>query len=211
MDYFEKLMDSGIGTDRTLNYYSRNASLFSDDTQTVDFHEVQELFCTYLKPSSHILDFGCGAGRDTKFFLQKGYQVTAIDGSEEICAAASAYTGISVRKLLFQELEDIALYDAVWACASILHVPRKEQPDIFRRMIRALKAEGLIYTSFKYGSFEGFRGERYYTDFDEDSFTDFIKAFPELSIKKMWVTGDVRPGRSNEKWLNIILRKPITG
>ena len=196
-------------TERTLNYYNGNASLFSGETQTVDFHEVQELFCTYLELSSHILDFGCGAGRDTKFFLEKGYQVTAVDGSEELCKTASAYSGIKVRKLLFQELNDVDEYDAIWACASILHVPRKEQSDVFRRMVRALKAEGFIYTSFKYGKFEGFRGERYYTDFDEATFEEFLKDFPELIIEKSWISSDVRKERSNEKWLNLILRKNI--
>ena len=133
----------------------------------------------------------------------------ATDGSEELCKVASAYTGVQVRKLLFQELQDENCYDGIWACSSILHAGRTEQPDIFRRMILALKKQGYIYTSFKYGAFEGFRGERYFTDFDEAAFRDFIRAFPELTIEKMWVSADVRPERSNEKWLNIILHKSI--
>ena len=155
------------------------------------------------------MDFGCGSGRDTRYFLEKGYHVVATDGSEELCKVASAYTGVQVRKLLFQELQDENCYDGIWACSSILHAGRTEQPDIFRRMILALKEQGYIYTSFKYGTFEGFRGERYFTDFDEAGFRDFIRAFPELTIEKMWVSADVRPERSNEKWLNIILRKSI--
>ncbi len=49
------------------------------------------------------MDCGCGSGRDTKYFLEKGYEVTAIDGSEELCKKASVYTGIEVRHMLFQE------------------------------------------------------------------------------------------------------------
>ncbi|MBR5171905.1 MAG: SAM-dependent methyltransferase, partial [Phascolarctobacterium sp.] len=63
-----------------------------------------------------------------------------------------------------------------------------------------------IYTSFKYGTFEGYRNERYFTDMDEVRFTEFIKDFPEIETEELWVTGDVRPGRSSEKWLNLILR-----
>ena len=197
------------GTMKTLTYYNEKTDEFVFGTQTVDFHDTQDLFLSFLPKGSSILDFGCGSGRDTKYFLEKGYHVAATDGSEELCKVASAYTGVQVRKLLFQELQDENCYDGIWACSSILHVGRTEQPDIFRRMILALKEQGYIYTSFKYGAFEGFRGERYFTDFDEAGFRDFIRAFPELTIEKMWVTSDVRPERSNEKWLNIILRKSI--
>ena len=197
------------GTMKTLAYYNEKTVEFVFETQTVDFHDTQDLFLSFLPQESSILDFGCGSGRDTRYFLEKGYHVVATDGSEELCKVASAYTGVQVRKLLFQELQDENCYDGIWACSSILHVGRTEQPDIFRRMILALKEQGYIYTSFKYGAFEGFRGERYFTDFDEAGFRDFIRAFPELTIEKMWVTSDVRPERSNEKWLNIILRKSI--
>ena len=195
--------------DRTLSFYNNNAHSFIARTVAANVETLRQRFIKYIPPNGYVLDFGCGSGRDTRYFLEKGYHVVATDGSEELCKVASAYTGVQVRKLLFQELQDENCYDGIWACSSILHVGRTEQPDIFRRMILALKEQGYIYTSFKYGTFEGFRGERYFTDFDEAGFRDFIRAFPELTIEKMWVTSDVRPERSNEKWLNIILRKSI--
>ena len=73
-------------------------------------------------------------------------------------------------------------------------------------MIKALKPEGVIYTSFKYGVFEGDRNGRFFTDFTEESFTGFIKDITELEIKETWITSDVRPGRGEEKWLNLILK-----
>ena len=197
------------GTMKTLTYYNEKTDAFVFGTQAVDFHDTQDLFLSFLPQGSSILDFGCGSGRDTRYFLEKGYHVVATDGSEELCKVASAYTGVQVRKLLFQELQDENCYDGIWACSSILHAGRTEQPDIFRRMILALKEQGYIYTSFKYGTFEGFRGERYFTDFDEAGFREFMRELNELTIEKMWVSTDVRPERSNEKWLNIILRKSI--
>lgn len=205
-DWDRQVVDAGR---KTLNYYNENAAAFSAGTQNVDFHETQDSFLSYLNPGSSILDFGCGAGRDTKYFLEKGFQVTATDGSKALCEVASQYSGILVKQLLFQELADVAVYDAVWACSSILHASKVEQPDIFHRMIRAIKDEGYIYTSFKYGSFEGLRGERFFTDFDENTFQEFLKAFPELNIEKLWVSEDVRPERRNERWLNIILHKSV--
>ena len=192
---------------QTLNYYAENAADFAENTVNVDFSVTQERFLTRLRPGASILDFGCGSGRDTKVFLDWGYRVTAIDGSPELCRIASAYTGIPVRQMLFDDLNDVETYDGIWACASILHVPSAELPDIFRRMISALKPRGIIYTSFKYGTFEGERNGRRFTDFTEETFTAFVKQFPELTVDDQWISADVRPGRTDEKWLNVILRK----
>ena len=193
--------------DQTLNYYTENAADFAAGTVNVDFSATQERFLKKLLPGASILDLGCGSGRDTKAFLDRGYRMTAGDGSPELCRIASAYTGIPVRQMLFAELDDAESYDGIWACASILHVPSAELPDIFRRMITALKPGGIIYTSFKYGTFEGERNGRRFTDFTEGTFAAFLKQFPELTTEDQWISADVRPGRSNEKWLNVILCK----
>ena len=97
--------------------------------------------------------------------------------------------------------------DIFCACASILHVQTIELPDVFRRMITALKPGGIIYTSFKYGTFEGEQNGRWFSDFTEETLAEFLCQFPELSINDQWISADVRPGRSDEMWLNAILRK----
>jgi len=191
----------------TLDYYNQNASSFAQSTVSVDFTAVQREFLSRIPAGAHILDFGCGAGRDTKAFLQQGYRVTAIDGSEELCRIASEYTGIEVRQMYFQELEDVDVYDGIWACSSILHLTEKDLEDVLHRMARALRQHGVIYTSFKYGTFCGGRNGRYFTDMTERTFSDLLLRVPELKIEKEWVTGDVRAGRGDEKWLNLILKK----
>lgn len=191
----------------TLNYYNKNAVTFAQSTVSVDFTAVQREFLSRLPVGAYILDFGCGAGRDTKAFLQRGYRVTAIDGSEELCRIASEYTGIEVRQMYFQELEDVDVYDGIWACSSILHLTEKDLEDVLHRMARALHQHGVIYTSFKYGTFCGERNGRYFTDMTEETFSDLLLRVPELKVEKEWVTGDVRAGRESEKWLNLILQK----
>ena len=193
--------------DPTIDYYNLNAENFIENTQNVDMHLAQDRFLRLLDENASILDFGCGSGRDTRYFLDKGYQVTATDGSAELCRRASAFTGIEVKEMLFQELDDINTYDGIWACSSILHLLKNELLLVIRKMCDALKGTGVIYTSFKYGDFEGVRNGRYFTDFTEDSFREFIAAIPELTIEDQWITGDVRTGRGDEKWLNLILRK----
>ena len=193
--------------DKTIEYYNQNADMFAQGTRLVEFTVVQERFAKILPVGSRILDFGCGSGRDTKYFLEKGYWVEATDGSSELCKLASAFTGIEVKEMLFQDLDASGKYEGIWACSSILHLSKKELFPVIRKMCDALKDNGVIYTSFKYGDFEGERNGRYFTDFTEDTFDKFIKAIQELTIEEEWITSDVRPGRGEEKWLNLILRK----
>lgn len=200
-------LEGSMKMNHTIDYYNLNAESFIENTQNVDMHQTQDRFLRLLDEKSSILDFGCGSGRDTRYFLDKGYQVTATDGSAEICRLASSFTGVAVKEMLFRELDDINTYDGIWACSSILHLPKNELFPVIQKMCNALKDAGVIYTSFKYGDFEGERNGRYFTDFREDTFQEFMKGIPELTIEDHWITGDVRPGRGDEKWLNLILRK----
>ena len=193
--------------DLTINYYNEKTQDFIDSTVNVDFTATQDKFINKLQTGCHILDFGCGSGRDSKYFYDKGFQVTAIDGSIELCKFASELTGLEVKHMYFQDLCDVEVYDAIWACSSILHLPYSDLKDVMLKMIVALKQDGIIYTSFKYGNSEGMRNGRYFTDMDNAKFDDFISQYPNITVEELWVTGDVRPGRSNEQWLNVILRK----
>ena len=198
--------------DNTLKYYNQNANQFVQGTLSVDFKQTQDRFLEKLPTctGAHILDFGCGSGRDTKYFLEKGYQVDATDGSEALCKMASDYTGISVKQMLFEELDEVEKYDGIWACSSILHLSKIALTGVFKKMAAALKYNGVVYTSFKYGDFEGERNGRYFTDFTLEAFEEHMQDIPELHIEESWITGDVRPGRGEEKWLNLILRKTDT-
>ena len=196
-----------MSENRTLDYYNKNASSFAETTIDVDFQETQNRFQKLLPMQGYILDFGCGSGRDTKYFLNQNFKVDAIDGSEKLCRIASDYTGIKVKKMFFEELDEIEKYDGIWACASILHLPQNELQMVFRKMVRALKRDGIIYTSFKYGDFEGERNGRYFIDFTEEKFNKFILNIENVKLKEEWITCDVRPGRGEEKWLNLILQK----
>ena len=192
---------------QTIRYYNKNAEDFISGTITADMRDAYTEFLNLLPQNAYILDFGCGSGRDTAAFLDRGYRVDAADGSEELCRKASELTGIPVKHMLFQELEAESLYDGIWACASILHLPQDELKEVLYRIAGALKQEGILYTSFKYGSFQGERGGRYFTDFTEDSLQIFWKDISALEIIKTWITADVRPGREEEQWINILARR----
>ncbi len=191
----------------TLTYYNTHAKDFVQGTVAVDFHITQDRFLAQLAAGASILDFGCGSGRDTKYFLEHGFAVEATDGSKELCNLASAYTGISVKQMLFDELEAVEKYDGIWACASILHLAWADLVVVMQKMVRAVKDGGVIYTSFKYGQFTGERNGRFFTDLDEEGLARLLKEVGGLEVKELWITGDVRPCRGEEKWLNVLLTK----
>ena len=196
-----------VTDNNTLGYYNKNSVEFVHSTRDVDFREIQDKFLGLIAPKSLILDFGCGSGRDTKYFLSKGYIVEAWDGSIELCKAASEFTQIDVKNKLFQDLSASSLYDGIWACSSILHLPLNDLILVMKKIESALKNTGVLYTSFKYGDYSGERNGRYFTDMTEDRFDEILQHCPSLHIIEIWQTGDVRQERENEKWLNILLRK----
>jgi len=192
---------------QTLDYYDHAPEAFAACTRAADMSDTRSRFSVQLPPKGVVLDFGCGSGRDTKAFLEAGFLVDAVDGSAELCTLASAYTGIRVQRMLFGELDAIDRYDGVWACASILHLPRIELADVLGRVETALKVGGVLYTSFKYGTFEGMRNGRYFTDFTEETLRAFWEPVTTMRIFDLWITEDVRPDRKEEKWINLLARK----
>lgn len=192
---------------KTLNYYNQCAEAYNETTLNIEFDSKREMLLKYLQPNAHILDLGCGSGRDSKGFLQKGYKVTAVDGSKELCKIASKNIGQDVICQLFNELDAVNKFDGVWACASLLHLPTNELKQTLKRVEKALKKDGYFYASFKYGDFEGERDGRYFNDFTEVSFSTLLKEFPNLELQEVEVTTDVIPGRENVSWLNVIMKK----
>lgn len=199
----------------TIEYYNNNFESFIHSTRDINFASTQEKFLDAVTESFNnespdslsILDFGCGSGRDVKYFKERKFLIEAIDGSEELCKAASAYSGIEVKNILFQDWKASHLYNGIWACSSILHLAKPELLKVLRQIADGLFMNGILYTSFKYGNFEGERNGRYFTDFTEDSFKSFISQLNELKIIDYWITSDARPNRENEKWLNLLIKK----
>ena len=191
----------------TLVYYATHAEAFARSTANVEFSATQDRFTSLLPSGARILDLGCGSGRDAKRFLDEGFIVTATDGSPELAQIAHERTGLPIRCELFADLTDVCTYDGIWACSSILHTPKTQLGDVFHRMTSALVPDGVIYTSFKLGTFEGMRNGRYFSDFTEPEFREFVSRMPGLIIEDLWISSDVRPGREQEQWLNVLLRK----
>lgn len=191
----------------TIEYFNEKAEKCFLDAFTITERTNQDHFLSFLKPGARILDFGCGSGRDTAYFREKGFDVTPADGSEGMCRFASEYLKTPVRLLEFNELDEEEVYDGIYASASIMHLEYEKLVEVFPKMIRALKSNGIIYVSFKYGEEDGFLGKRYYCYMNEERFGKMIGQFEALAIEEQGIFGNEHPGQMDFRWLWAILRK----
>lgn len=188
----------------TIAYYDANAQLFIDGTLTADMSQHYAAFLKYVKPSGRILDAGCGSGRDTLYFKQDGYTVEAFDGSQEMVAFATTYTGITVEHADFETATLTSTYDGIWANASLLHLEPEALKRVLKRFKEALSAEGVLYMSFKYGEEAYEKDGRWFYNQTEESVEKLMAEIGEMKVAEVYVTTDVRPGREGEEWVNVV-------
>ena len=167
-------------------------------------------FLPHVAQHGSILDAGCGSARDAAFFKAQGFTVSAFDASPELAELASSYLQQPVAVKTFQELNCVNQYDGIWCCASLLHVPKAELPQVFLNLQSALKPNGVLYVSFKYGDTERVHNGREFTDLNENALTALIDQYTELKIIKQWQTVDQRPERESEVWLNALMQRAIS-
>ena len=166
----------------TLEYYNENAEQYVKESFAITARDNQDMFLSFVKRGGHILDLGCGSGRDTAFFLIKGFTVQPTDGSESICKLASEYLKMPVKVLEFNELDDEDEYDGIYASASIMHLEHDALAELYPKIISALKPNGILYASFEYGEEDGYKDMCYYTRMTEDKYTEFLRQFPQLKM-----------------------------
>lgn len=192
--------------DNNVEYYNKNAQSFFDGTVNADMSLWRDKFEAFIPKGGCILDAGCGSGRDSKAFIQHGFSVVAFDASKEMCRMASELIEQEVLLMRFDEMEFIDEFDGIWACSSLLHVSNDELPEILSKMRKALKNTGAMYVSFKYGEGTKQRGDRTFSDFTEESVKRLLNN-AGFEVIECGVTSDIRPGRADEKWVNVITKK----
>ena len=187
------------------NYYRENKDEFIKNTINCDMSYHYDLFEKYLSNEAKtILDIGFGSGRDSLYFSKK-YEVYSIDPEEEFCLHAKELRLDNVFCMRVQEMNYQNMFDGIWACASLLHIPTYEMVMVLTKCCDALKENGIMYCSFKLGEFEGIKEGRYFTNLIEQRFRQFVSK-TNLTILEVVITKDVRPDK-NEEWLNVILKK----
>ena len=192
---------------KTLDFYNNNSKTYIESTLSVDMSHLYNDFLKHIPKGGHILDLGCGSGRDSLEFIKQGYSVTAVDGSKELSIAASKLIGQEVICSKFEELQLTEKFNGIWACASLLHVNKKDIVNVIKNISSNLKDNGIFYMSFKYGEYEYIdENERYFNCYTEETFKEMISQVPSLKIKSLYKSGDNLGGRENLIWLNILLQ-----
>lgn len=138
----------------TLRFYAKEVPVYSS-TGPGGVSRHLSGFLDLLTPGARILELGCGGGRDSALMLSRGFDVEPTDGVPEMARKAEQRIGRPVRVMRFDQLDAIGSYDAVWANASLLHVPRPQLPAVLTLVSRALKPGGLHFASYKGGGVEG--------------------------------------------------------
>ena len=190
----------------TQKYYDEHAHLFFENTVNVGMTKLYQTFMRYLPKDACVLDIGCGSGRDTLYFLKQGFKVEAFDYSENLVALAKKYTGIPVAFKSFYDLADDGRFDGVWACASLLHCDRDRLPEVFTKIITALKPQGIFYVSFKLGDLDRIKEGRTFTDLSQAQAKTLLNHFDNILLLEQWISSDNRSDR-NDEWLNIMIQK----
>ena len=193
---------------KTIRTYDKYAEKYFQINNSIDeIKNLLEIFVENLN-GEKILDVGCGHGRDAKFFSDLGCEVKGIDLSEKLLEIArknapkAEFYLMDMRNLAFPS----DYFDGIWACASFLHIPKKDSRKTLDEFYRVLKQNGLLYLSVKEGCSEGFvksaqygNEERYFVFYNSKELRELVegkfKVFNEIIEKK------------KDNWINIFARK----
>lgn len=191
----------------SIDYYTAHAQQLAPLFNKRDLSAVYARFCPLLPQGAHVLDAGCGTGRDARYFIEQGYTVTAFDLCEEMVRVASEYSGQTVHKMGFQDMNYKEQFHGIWANASLLHVPKAEIRDIFRKFIQALVPGGVWMMSFKHGETERIYPDHITNDYTQEGLRQLIQEFPQLEVLEMWQEPNLEPKRPGDMWVRAVVRR----
>ena len=149
----------------TIAHYDASAESFREGTRDHDVSQNRAALLDAIEgqPPFTLLDFGCGPGRDLKAFRALGHRAIGLDGSARFVAMARAETACEVWHQDFLSLDlPPAMFDGVFANASLFHVPSSELPRVLGQLRETLKPRGVLFSSNPRGDDrEGWSGSRY--------------------------------------------------
>lgn len=203
----EKLIEQEWAS-ATDKYYRENGQRYVQETKSNKGQlPLLMRFVNILPPRASVLDLGCGSGRDSRLFIDRGFQVTAVDASPEIARFAADYLGYPVRRQRAEDLDDASLYDGVWACAGLVHIPKSLMQEVFHRILTALKPGGIWYMSFKSGESEKRDdSNRFFNNYSLSTMTQLLAKFPDATIIDINESTALLRNKK-QKWLNVLVRK----
>lgn len=193
---------------KTLGHYEDHALRFWEGTKDHDVEQNYRALLDALPPQKNlnILDLGCGPGRDLLYFKKLGHQVVGLDACSKFCQMAREYSGCEVLEQDFLQL-DLApeSFDGIFANASLFHVPSQKLLLVLQKLQRALRPNGVLFSSNPRGSHEGWDGNRYGTFMELEEFQKYLEA-AGFKLERHYYRPEGKP-REEQPWLAVVSRK----
>lgn len=194
-------------TESTRDFYEAHAREYFDRTVSADLSSIYGRFLKHVKPGGRILDAGSGSGRDLRALRDRGFDAIGIDASAELARLAAEFSGATCLHMRLEDLEFEFPFDAAWACASLLHIPKHKLDSILRRIYKALSEGGMLFVSIQVGEGERLLPDgRFFAYYAPDEFERFLDR-AGFSIDESWISKDTLHSRRTIRWLNIIARR----
>ncbi|RCK76708.1 MAG: Methyltransferase [Candidatus Ozemobacter sibiricus] len=189
-----------------MDFYDRHAAAYAAHSLARDLAFLWEPFCRALPPRSRVLDLGSGAGRDSLTLAARGFDVVSLDRSMGMLRQHRERGG---QTLIRGDLAWLpfrpASFAGIWACASLLHLPKARILFALHEAHRVLMPEGLLFLSVKAGTGEFADEEgRFWALYQEDELIDLatIAGFRSVECGR---SADLA-GRPDVAWINLWAR-----
>ena len=197
-----------MGTDQ---YYLDNATDYANRTIDADMSLLHNQFLARLPIGGKILDAGCGAGRDLKIFIDRGYQACGIDASKSLVEIAKQYSGANCTVGRIEEIANIREFDGIWACASLLHLPKADIVSVLCRFQKALVPGGTFFASVQEGGGEQIAPDgRFFAHYQLQEFVNAVEA-ASFTVCRAWLSKDTLCRSNANSWINILATVPKSG
>lgn len=190
----------------TNKYYTKHASSYIAEVESYDLSNVYPLFLKYLKANASLLDLGAGSGRDSRYFSNLGYTVTSLDANETFIKYMQAHQTNRVIHSTMEEYTTDEMFDGIWACASLLHIKKKNIKTIIEKYVALLKPSGVFYMCFKEGEHERMSGIRFYNDYTMETLGSLLKSIDHTKVLHLFKTIEEKENE-NQVWINAIIIK----
>ena len=139
---------------QTIEFYNTNAQKYSSYSFEHKKGELHQKFLNYLPEKGSILDAGCGAGWDTKFFLSNGYFVTALDASVKLLELIETHKKLTKIQCDFLNFNGETIFDGIWASFSLQHLPKNDFKTALKILKNSLSETGFLYIGIHEGNKE---------------------------------------------------------
>ena len=172
------LSESTLIAQKNIAHYDQNAVSYNEGTKDHDVSQNINALLRAIKtePPFHILDFGCGPGRDLQTFTKLGHIATGLEGSQQAAQIAKMKSGCEI---LVQDFFNLSLpdntFDGIFANASLFHIPNKLLPKVLSHLWKCLKPNGVLFSSNPRGNNEeSWHGDRFGSYHDLAAWRSFM-------------------------------------